>query len=142
MPFNKSEDKKQDAADKRALKAQEEEARKDAAAEAKRRADYEASPVGRAEAERAAGSAFFQIEIEVSQVSGSLDSVSRRVESEHSGGRPDLLGQIEEKGWKLEHVGYVFIETGSTTVKHPLVEPGQGMVTRGNVTGIYLFRAV
>ncbi len=59
----------------------------------------------------------------------------------HSGGRPDLLGQIEEKGWKLEHVGYVFIETGATTTNR-MLSTGQGMVTRGNVTGIYLFRAV
>lgn len=141
MPFNKSEDKKQEAADRKALKAQEEQARKDAAAEAKQRAEYEASPVGRAEAERAAGSAFFQIEIEVSQLSGSSGFGSSTGRVRHSGGRPDLLGQIEDKGWKLEHVGYVFIETGSTTTNR-VMSTGQGMVTRGNVTGIYLFRAV
>ena len=126
---------------KKALKAQEEQARKDAAAEAKRRAEYEASPVGRAEAERAAGSAFFQIEIEVNQLAGSSGFGSSTGRVRHSGGRPDLLGQIEDKGWKLEHVGYVFIETGSTTTNRVL-STGQGMVTRGNVTGIYLFRAV
>jgi hypothetical protein len=141
MPFNKSEDKKQEAADRKALKAQEEQARKDAAAEAKQRAEYEASPVGRAEAERAAGSAFFQIEIEVSQLSGSSGFGSSTGRVRHSGGRPDLLGQIEDKGWKLEHLGYVFIETGSTTTNR-VMSTGQGMVTRGNVTGIYLFRAV
>lgn len=141
MPFNKSEDKKQEAADRKALKAQEEQARKDAAAEAKQRAEYEASPAGRAEAERAAGSAFFQIEIEVSQLSGSSGFGSSTGRVRHSGGRPDLLGQIEDKGWKLEHVGYVFIETGSTTTNR-VMSTGQGMVTRGNVTGIYLFRAV
>jgi hypothetical protein len=141
MPFNKSEDKKQEAADRKALKAQEEQARKDAAAEAKQRSEYEASPVGRAEAERAAGSAFFQIEIEVSQLSGSSGFGSSTGRVRHSGGRPDLLGQIEDKGWKLEHVGYVFIETGSTTTNR-VMSTGQGMVTRGNVTGIYLFRAV
>jgi hypothetical protein len=91
MPFNKSEDKKQEAADRKALKAQEEQASRDAAAESKRRAAYEASPVGRAEVERAAGSAFFQIEIEVSQLSGSSGFGSSTGRVRHSGGRPDLL---------------------------------------------------
>ena len=87
------------------------------------------------------GVAFFQIEIEVNQLAGSSGFGSSTGRVRHSGGRPDLLGQIEDKGWKLEHVGYVFIETGSTTTNRVL-STGQGMVTRGNVTGIYLFRAV
>jgi hypothetical protein len=80
--------------------------------------------VGQAEAARAAGHAFFQIPLEVSRLSS---------------GRPDLLGQIEEKGWHLEHVGYVFIETGSTSTNMSSVESA---TTEGVVTGVYLFRAI
>ena len=28
-------------------------------------------------------------------------------------GATDVLGQIKELGWHLEHVGYVFVETGA-----------------------------
>ncbi len=140
IPFGKSEDKKQEAADRKALQGQAEQARKDAAAEAQRQAEHEASPVGRAEAKRAAGSAFFQIEIDVSQLAGSSGFGSSTGRVLHTGGRPDLRTD-RRKGWKLEHVGYVFIETGSTTTNR-VMSTGQGMVTRGNVTGIYLFRAV
>lgn len=100
------------------------------------------TPIGRAHAARQRGDAFFQIEIENGEVGrwaasgfGSAGGQVRR-----TGGRPDLLGQIEDVGWRLEHVGYVFVETGATTSNRPF-STGQGVVTRGKIVGIYLFRA-
>jgi len=133
MAWSKTEEQKQEA--KAAREASELEAKN-----AKAAAAYAASPVGRAEASHQNGDAFFQVEIEVSaltgfsSVFGSSDNALR-----HTGVATDVLGRIEAKGWRLEHVGYVFIETGSTSTNRVL-STGQGVVTRGNVTGIYLFR--
>jgi hypothetical protein len=90
---------------------------------------------------RAEGQAFFQVEIAVSKLRGGSSTLGSSSNSiRHTGGRPDLLGQIEEAGWRLEHVGYVFVETGATSTNR-VFGTGQGTVTRGEVVGIYLFRA-
>jgi hypothetical protein len=111
---------------------------------------YAASPVGQAAAARQRGDAFFQVELDISVVGGGSGPGSAYGQAsgfgsssntiKRTGGRPDLLGQIEEVGWRLEHVGYVFVETGATT-SNRLGGTGQGVVTRGKVVGIYLFRA-
>ncbi|WP_324645081.1 hypothetical protein [Pseudarthrobacter sp. LT1] len=51
------------------------------------------------------------------------------------------LGQIEALRWHLEHAGYVFVETGSTSTNRVLATE-QGVVTKGHVAGISLFRRV
>jgi hypothetical protein len=102
---------------------------------------FAASPVGRAVAARERGDAFFQLELDIAQLGGSSGYGSSEARVRRTGGRPDLLGQIEEVGWHLDHVGYVFVETGSTSTNRVL-STGQGTVTRGVVQGIYLFRAV
>jgi hypothetical protein len=127
------EQKAADAAAREAARAE--------AAQQKAAAAYWASPVGRADAARRNGNAFFQIELEISSLAGTpsaLGSSSNQIK--HTGGRPDLLGQIEDLGWRLEHVGYVFVETGSTSTNR-VMSTGQGTVTRGSIVGVYLFRA-
>jgi hypothetical protein len=104
-------------------------------------AAYWASPLGRAEAARYHGQGFVQIELPISAVVGESSFGSDRGRVYGGGGHPDLLSQIEAKGWRLEHVGYVFVETGSTSTNH-FLQTGQGTVTRGQVVGIYLFRTV
>ena len=100
------------------------------------------SPVGRARQAHARGDRLFQVELEVSQLTG-VDSMFGSAENEITRSRtePDLLGRIEDEGWHLEHVGYVFVETGSTST-NAMFSTGQGTVTRGVVTGVYLFRRV
>jgi hypothetical protein len=110
-------------------------------AEQRQRQAYLASPVGLAETARQRGDGFFHLELDISTLGGPASSFgSSANQVKRSGGRPDLLGQIEEMGWRLEHVGYVFVETGSTSTNRVL-STGQGSVTRGVVQGIYLFRA-
>jgi hypothetical protein len=43
----------------------------------------------------------------------------------HTGGRPDLLGQIDQGDWPLEHVGHVFVERGSTSTNQ-VMSTGRG----------------
>jgi hypothetical protein len=102
---------------------------------------YWASPVGRAVAAREHGLGFFQIEIPIGRVLGdSVIGSDSAVMTGTSAGRPDvILSEIEAVGWRLEHVGYVFVETGSTSSDH-FFRTGQGTVTRGQTLGVYLFR--
>jgi hypothetical protein len=146
MAWGKSDEEKQTERD---AKAQADQAALDVyhaqvAAQKQAEADaaFAVSPLGRAIETHDSGAGFFQIEIEVSALTGPTSffgSSSNQIE--HRGIATDLLGQIEAVGWHLEHVGYVFIETGSTTTNRVLLS-GEGMVTQGNVTGIYLFRRV
>jgi hypothetical protein len=102
-------------------------------------AAFAASPVGQARAAFRRGDGFFEVEIEVKRANG---AVSTRGSSSSSGqrrGRPDVLSQIEDEGFQLEHVGYVFIQTDATSPDRVLPE-GQVAVPRGFVQGIYLFR--
>lgn len=109
-------------------------------AEQRAQKKFERSPQGRAFDAWERGDQFFQIELTVSQLAGLGSSFgsSGNMRLGVRGGT-DILGQIEEQGWSLEHVGYVFIETGSTSTNR-LLSTGQGTVTRGSVTGVYLFR--
>ena len=116
----------------------EEEARTAQAAAA---AVFAGSPVGRARAATQRGDRFFQVELEVSALTG-VDSMFGSSDNEitRREQQPDLLGRIEDEGWHLEHASFVFVETGSTSTDR-MVFSGQGTVTRGVLTGIYLFRA-
>ena len=121
MAWGKTEDQKQSERD------------------AKAAAEYAASPIGQAHAAFDNGSAFFQLELDVSTLTGAPSAFGASGNVVKRQGRPDLLGQIEEIGWRLEHVGYVFVETGSTS-SNRMMSSGQAVVTRGVVQGIYLFR--
>jgi len=122
---------------RQAAVAREEEARQAAAAAA-----YAQTPVGRALTAFSAGAQFFQIELTVSQLGGEASFFGSSTSSlTHVGQASDALGQIEQVGWRLEHAGWTFIETGATS-SDTLFGTGQGTVTQGEVTGIYLFRRV
>jgi hypothetical protein len=103
-------------------------------------AKYLASPVGKAEAAYQAGQMFFQLTTNISQVDGQSSdwnySQSTRTRRFNA---TDTLGQVEEMGWHLEHVGYVFVETGEVA-RTKALSSGSVTRTQGYVEGIYLFR--
>jgi hypothetical protein len=135
MPWGKSEEEKEA---ERVAAAQEERRKAEAAAaqaQAEAAAAHAASPVGRAETAYASGDQFFQLEIDISRLSGAaFSSASAVMKTDH---RADVLGQIEAAGWSLEHVGYVFIETGEKSTQ---MFVSTGTSVSGMVQGIYLFR--
>jgi hypothetical protein len=57
-----------------------------------------------------------------------------------SGGQTVVLEAIENEGWRLEHIGYVFQETGIVS-RDKLLSSGQTGQVTGQIVGIYLFRA-
>lgn len=96
-------------------------ARRARRAETKHQAAHAASPIGQAEAATERGDRFLEIREAYSYVTGAQ------------------LGQIEDLGWRLEHVGYVFVHHGSTTTVYSSED--SSTKTDGAVQGIYLFRS-
>ena len=148
MPLGRKTDEERSAenarkqAEAQRLAAEREAARMAAEQEAARRR-YLASPVGQADTARQHGARFFQISLMESEVKGkstdwnySQSSSTTRVHD-----ATDILGQIEELGWHLEHVGYVFVETGAVD-RNKAFTGGTVTRTDGYVQGTYLFRAV
>jgi hypothetical protein len=133
MPLFKTEEQKHEA------RQAKEEARQ--AKEGKEAQDkYMASPVGQAEAAYKTGQTFFQATIDISKVSGKA-SEYWGLDSTHTKhfDAVDTLGQIEELGWHLEHVGYVFVQTGEVS-RDKMMSSGQITKMNGYVEGVYLFR--
>jgi len=101
----------------------------------------EDNPVVRAQAAKGRGDRFFETTMPVSQISGGARWGTTRTQTETGDyyKQPDALGAIESVGWKLEHVGYVFLETGTISTRRVLLT-GEKTATTGVLTGIYLFR--
>jgi hypothetical protein len=55
--------------------------------------------------------------------------------------RTDVLGQIEEVGWHLEHASWLFVQTGMNS-KDKVLSAGQWTNASGEVVGVYLFRRI
>lgn len=82
------------------------------------------SLLGDAARARMRGDRFFQVEIDHDTLARHTEATSRR--PRRSNGATDLLGQIEELGWSLEHVAWW---------------PARGSSTQLGMRGVYLFRA-
>lgn len=114
------------------------------AAEAARRAEaaFWASPQGKATAAFGRGDEFFQVEIPHSSVTGFTNAAfnsTTQGKIRRQAARTDLLGQIEEAGWHLEHASWVYVQTGQNS-RDKFLASGQHVVVTGEVLGIYLFR--
>jgi hypothetical protein len=91
-----------------------------------------------ATAARNRGERFFEFEIELGHVGGdsrwgSSDGTIRWTPQAY------VIGQIEECGWQLVDVGYVYVSTGAQS-SNRVIRTGEGTVERGTVAAIYLFR--
>ena len=102
------------------------------------------TPQGRARAAWHAGDKLFQIVLPVAEtqrtimgyITGSKYETRRR-EHDHA----TILDAIEAEGWLLEHVGYVF-EHRETVSQDKFMSTGQTAKVTGQLTGVYIFRAV
>jgi hypothetical protein len=114
------------------------------AADAARRAEaaFWASPQGKAAQAFERGDEFLQIEIPHSSITGFTNAAFNSATAgkiRRQLTRTDLLGQIEESGWRLEHADWVYIQTGQNS-RDKFLASGQHVVVTGEVVGIYLFR--
>jgi hypothetical protein len=108
------------------------------AEEARKRAAFLATPVGAATAAKKEGLPFLEVQLEVGGHVGSAGFGSTQ-------GRRTLassattLGEIEQLGWRLEHVSYIFMITGETSTARVFVS-GEATAVSGVTVGVYLFR--
>jgi ribosomal protein S27E len=114
------------------------------AADAARKAEaaFWASPQGKAAKAFERGDEFFQIEIPHSSVTGFTNaafSSATKGTIRRKLTRTDLLGQIEETGWRLQHADWVYVQTGQNS-RDKFLASGQHVVVTGEVIGMYLFR--
>lgn len=87
-----------------------------------------------------AGDQLLQLEIPAAWVQGGIGvgtSATRLRRPERS----DVLGAVEQQGWKLEMMSAAFVQTGSSATKRVLANAGSTEVaTHGTLFGVYVFR--
>ncbi len=139
MALRKSADER--AAEQAAREREEREAAQEAERARERRA-YLASPVGQAITAKEQRQGFFEIQLTVgsSQRSTSVfDAAGATSGSSKTVSHAGTLASIEAVGWRLEHVGYVFIVTGEASHDR-MFGAGENIAVNGQTVGIYLFR--
>ncbi|UJP09373.1 hypothetical protein L2X99_13170 [Microbacterium sp. KUDC0406] len=91
---------------------------------------------------RSRGDVLLHLQFDVAQLTGetsSWGSAENRIQRDDQVGY--LLSQVEALGWRLEHTGYVFVESGSTSSAR-MFSTGAGVVNHGGVEGMFTFRRV
>ena len=107
----------------------------------KKEAEFAASPAGQARAAKAAGMKIFQIDVPLSKTKGqTVAMVGAFADSTKTVDYSSSIQAIEEEGWRLEHVGYVYRITGSES-RDKFLASGQQEAVSGEIVGIYIFRA-
>jgi hypothetical protein len=102
------------------------------------------SVLERARRARGEGRRFFQAAVPLSVTARGAAGffVTKTETDDRIGADLELLETLEDEGWTLEHVGYVFEETGSISASRMRsLLPGEREAITGNIVGIYLFRA-
>jgi hypothetical protein len=126
-------------------KAAEQAAKEQQAAELERKraeAAFLASPEGIATTAKQQRQGFLEIQLVV----GSSQRVSSIFNPNPTGSGENTtathagtLAAIESIGWRLEHVGYIFMITGESSSDR-MFATGQNTAVSGQTVGIYLFR--
>jgi hypothetical protein len=110
----------------------------DAAAEVERqRAAFAASPAGQAQSAKAAGRRYLQIVRDVTVSSASTSWLGDN--SENQTDQSGMIESVEDQGWVLHDVGYVFQETGADSTGKSM-GVGERTAISGKIVGVYLFR--
>jgi hypothetical protein len=106
--------------------------------EARQRAAFLATPVGAATVAKEEGHPFLEVQLEVGGHVGSagFGSIQGRRTTASSAA---TLGEIEQLGWRLEHVSYIFMITGETSTQRVFAS-GEATAVSGVTVGVYLFR--
>jgi hypothetical protein len=131
-----AERRAREAEEARAEQARAEQAK--AAQEQRERAAYLATPVGAATAAKEAGQRFFEVQLEVGGHRGTA-SFGAADGQRTSTSSAEVLSQIEDIGWRLEHAGYYFMITGETSTDRIFIS-GEATAVSGVTIGVYLFR--
>ena len=124
----------EEKAEKERKKSEEENRKKEAA--------FAKAPAGQARAAKKAGMKIFQIDIPLSKTKAStVAMVGAFANSTKIEDYSDTIQAIEDEGWHLEHVGYIYRITGSES-RDKFLASGQQEAVNGEIVGIYIFRIV
>ena len=108
----------------------------------KKEAAFAKSPAGQARAAKKAGMKLFQIDIPLSKtIASTFAMVGAFADSTKIEDYSDTIQAIEDEGWHLEHVGYIYRITGSES-RDKFLASGQQEAVSGEIVGIYIFRIV
>jgi len=119
-------------------------ARKQQQAADKQYQEFLTTPVGQAVRARDEGQGFVEIQLAIgtSRVQGGihpLGNITATSDTTTTQSPAGTLAAIEEIGWHLEHVGYVFVQTSQDSTDKTYFS-GQQTAINGQIMGIYLFR--
>lgn len=107
----------------------------------KKEAAFAKTPAGQARAAKAAGMKIFQIDIPLSKTrTSTIPMVGAFANSTKVQDYSGTIQAIEDEGWRLEHVGYVYRITGGES-RDKFLASGQQEAIGGEIVGIYIFRA-
>lgn len=102
---------------------------------------FAATPAGQARAAKAARMKIFQIDDPLSRTKGyTVAMIGAFANSTETMDYSNTIQAIEEEGWRLDNVGYVYRITGSES-RDKLLASGQQEAVSGEIVGIYIFRA-
>jgi hypothetical protein len=138
--FKSDEEKAAEQAERDRAAAAYQQQQADAAA-ARAQQAHAATPIGQAEQATRDGLAFFEVQLVVGRSTREASWGTTSGGEEHSTQHLGVLGQIEALGWRLEHAGYVFVQTGESSTQK-ILGTGQQIAVSGSTVGIYLFRRV
>jgi hypothetical protein len=106
--------------------------------DAKRKTDAEVAGE-KALAAKMAGSKLYQIVLPLSTTRGGVVPMMTVFTASETMNHSSILEAVEEHGWHLEHVNYVFRMT-ETVSRDKFLSSGQQEAVSGEVLGIYIFR--
>ncbi|MDU0314228.1 hypothetical protein RKE38_11070 [Phycicoccus sp. M110.8] len=139
--FRSAEEKESERQAREAARAREEQEaqQRRRAVEAERHhAAFLASPLGRATAARDAGDRFLELQLEVGARTGDA-SFGQVTTTGSVGSSAQVLAEVEDVGWRLEHASYFFVVTSQTSTDRVFLS-GENTAVQGVTMGAYLFR--
>lgn len=141
MPLFKAKTDEEKAAEEAARAASERAEREaqEARATERERARFAASPAGQAQAARADGRRYLQLLADVATSDHLAAWEGNRMQAVQ-GDQAIMIESVEDQGWLLHDVGYVFQET-ATDSKSKAIGSGERTAVSGKIVGVYLFRA-
>lgn len=96
------------------------------------------SPGGQANSAYSTGQGFFELVMTVGNTKGTVHWAGNDLKQKRNS-YTDALSQVENEGWLLEHVGYVWVQTGEVSRSRALGS-GEQTAVSGQTQAIYLFR--
>jgi len=89
---------------------------------------------------RETGARVFQISLSLSETTGRAVAMTGVYANTTNTQHGSIIDVIEAEGWRLEHAGYVYRQTGSVS-RDKFLSSGQQEAVHGAIVGVYIFRA-